>query len=159
MFLLNKSRPVGVAFSLSMIAFGNYMVYVKASSLKSPVFLDAVPTVVKTISYVDNVHFPTYAHLSDYFVGLLLAFSMKNGFISQTTKNVSFYSVASTVLFGLVMFHTGLHNVMKIIPQSYYGHFLVGSRCLYTIFFTLYAIKNMKLSPLIREGELSVYHV
>lgn len=92
-FLLTKSRVLGLGFALGLIALGNYMLFEKAArQLTSPVMMDAADVSArKTMAFFEVTQLPTYSHLSSYFFGLLTAFALKTGFLNISAQSVSIW--------------------------------------------------------------------
>ena len=89
-FLLSKNRTIGIGFVGALIAAGYAILFNQSrANLTSPVLFDGQPSVSKSMSYIDTVHTATYSHVSDYFIGLLVAYLLERKIITGELFMVS----------------------------------------------------------------------
>jgi len=99
--------------------------------------------VAKSWSYMDNVHTPTYAHVSDYFIGLLVAYMLETKIITGgifLKKSLLLSTVMMMVQVGL-MYSPALHNVYGKIPADYFAHYVIATKLSFSLLFALIFVK------------------
>ena len=139
-YLLCKKPKLGVLGCLALIIVGNATLYYQVSQkLISPVLIERNVTVAKTINYLDLVHFATYGHLSNYFIGLLVAYSLKiEGFLTKYSTLLWWAYFPAVVVSGTIHFAPALHNTFRILTPETTPLYIVGAKFLYVFYTTIF---------------------
>ncbi|KAI1293527.1 Nose resistant to fluoxetine protein 6 [Halotydeus destructor] len=149
-YLLTRSLIAGTLATVAMIAIGNLMSFHSAATLNSPVFFDKNGGVSDWSAYIDAVQFPLYGHMSDYFIGLFMAYLMRMGCLSNAAKTGKFFSLASIalILHNLVL-ATGYVNVYGAVSKEYYTLYIMAIKMAHT---AMFATVFLWLGPLSQES-------
>ena len=147
-YLLIKKPKLGVAGCLALIIAGNATLYYKTSQyLDSPVLMERNVTVAKTTSYLDIVHFATYGHLSNYFIGLLVAYSIKiDGLLIRYSSLINWAYLPALVVSGTIHFAPALHNTFGIVTPETIPLYITGIKLLYVFYTTVYILRYFLLT-------------
>lgn len=143
--LLVRNKKAGLLLSLGLIVAGNVsLVYFTMKNKASPVLIDAEATREKTINYLDYVHFGTYSHLSNYFIGILAAFAVTmDGLLQKNAKIITMLYNVAVVLSGTVHFAPSLHNTFGILPQHLVPYYIVLIKFFYVFYYSLFLFTNI----------------
>ena len=154
-YLLVKHSRAGVFACLLLILGGNAsLVYFTKQNQASPVLIDADATREKTINYLDYVHFGTYSHLSNYFIGMLAAFTVTiDGLLLKNAKTVTLLYNVAVLLSATIHFAPALHNTFRILPQHLVPYYIVTIKFFYVFYYSLFLFTNINRYSSRREGQ------
>ena len=130
---------------LTLILFGNAsLIYLTMQNQASPVLIDAQATREKTVNYLDYVHFGTYSHFSNYFIGLLAAFTVTvDGLLLKNAKTVTILYNVAVFLSATIHFAPALHNTFGILPQSLVPLYIATIKFFYVFYYSLFLFTNI----------------
>lgn len=137
-YLLVRNRTLGVMSCFFLIITGNILLaaytYSKATS---PVLIDAHGSVQKSVNYLNYVHFATYSHFSNYFIGVLVAFSLKatNIYSTMNLGLKNFLLICSFLVSWTNHFAPALHNSFGLVPPTMVPVYLVTTKFLFVFWF------------------------
>ena len=143
--VLVKRARVGILLCFTLILLGNVLlVYFTMNNISSPVLIDAEATREKTVNYLDYVHFGTYSHLSNYFIGMLAAYTVTvDGLLLKNAKIVTILYNVAVLMSGTVHFAPTLHNSFGILPQHLVPFYIVTIKFFYVFYFSLFLFTNV----------------
>lgn len=143
--LLVKKAKAGVLLCVTLILLGNIsLVFFTMNNISSPVLIDAEATREKTLNYLDYVHFSTYSHLSNFFIGILAAYTVTvEGFLLKNAKTVTILYNIGVALSCTLPFAPALHNTFGLLPQHLVPYYIVVIKFSYVFYYSLLIFTNI----------------
>lgn len=106
--------------------------------------IDAEATREKTVNYLDYVHFGTYSHLSNYFIGVLAALAVTmDGFLQRNAKLITVIYNVAVVMSATVHFAPALHNTFGLLPQHLVPLYIVTIKFFYVFYYSFFLFTNI----------------
>lgn len=127
----------------TLITFAScFILHEQVKHLDMPTFLSS-PADLKLISEsFYTTHFVLNFYLPGFMVGLATGYVLENKILFYTPTPIKwFIHLIVSGIWGLVtLFAPGLHNILKIVPRSLFGSFIVAHRMMYFMMFAIDAL-------------------
>jgi hypothetical protein len=140
-----RNGKAGSLLCLFLIVMGNVsVIYLTMTNISSPVLIDAEATRNKTQNYLDYVHFSTFSHLSNYFIGVMAAYIITiDGLLLKNAKIVSIVYNVAVAISCTIHFAPALHNTFGLLPQTLVPYYIVTIKFLYVFYFSMFLFTNI----------------
>jgi hypothetical protein len=143
--LLVKKPWLGIVSSTAMIAIGISLMmhYTEVFEVPPSVMLNHIRA-QKVVDYLDTIQMSLYSFFSNYFLGVLIAYFLRQGFVLhiKSIKDHIFWIGVIWLSLTLAEATPALHNTFDLIPQSMVPYYIVLNRACFTTaiaFLVLYA--------------------
>lgn len=118
--------------------------YFTSVNQTSPVLIDREATNKTTKNYIDYVHFGTYSHMSNYFIGLLVAYAAcTEGLTKKYKKSITFFYNIAVLTSAVIHFAPSIHNTFGILPPKLVPLYIVTIKFFYVFYFSFFVFDGI----------------
>ena len=141
-YLTCKNAKVGILTAVAFVFLGNGLLILATTwNTTSPVMIDAEATVPKTLAYLDYVHFATYGHFSNYMIGIIVGYLIKNP--SLINRHLLRVGMTLAVLISVfIHFGPALHNTYGLLTPRMVPFYIVTIKFLYAFYFSMFVLQQ-----------------
>lgn len=141
--LLVKKPFLGVLTSTAMMALGvSLMMYYTALFEVPPAVMLNHIRAQKVVDYLDTMQMSLYAFFNNYFLGVLIAYFLKQGFVLKINSAKEHVFWIGLIGLSMILAETSpaLHNTFDVIPQSLVPYYIVFNRACFTATITFLVV-------------------